>query len=339
MSEKMKPLLGKLAARERPSRAETDTAFAAIMDGEATPAQMGAWLLGLRALGETSDDMVAAARAMRARMVKVEGGADAMDVCGTGGDAAQTLNISTAVAFILASAGQKVAKHGNRAMSRSVGGADVLEALGVNLTGDVSLLSRALAEANIAFLFAQNHHAATRHVAPVRRELGFRTLFNCLGPLTNPAGVKRQFIGVFDLTYAQMMAGALCDLGCERAWLVHGAGGINELSPAGTSSVVALEGGKITRFEIAPADAGLPSHTLAAIKGGDAAHNARAMRALFDGAPGAYRDTVLLNAAGAFVVAGKSKDMKEGVRLAEHALDTGAAKHALAKLISICGAP
>jgi len=339
MSEVLKPALAKLAMRERPTRADLETAFAAILDGLATPAQIGALLLGLRALGETSDDIAAAVRLMRARMIRVEDGADAIDVCGTGGDGAATLNISTAVAFTLAGAGQKVAKHGNRAMSSRSGAADVLEALGVRLTGDVALLSRALTEANIAFLFAQNHNSAMRHVAPVRRDLGFRTMFNCIGPLTNPAGVRRQVIGVFDAGYAHKMADALVELDCARAWLVHGAGGLDEISPAGDTLVIDLDNGKLRTFTITPEDAGLARHDLSAIAGGDGAHNAAALRALLEGAPGAYRDTVVLNAAAAFIVAGKAADLKTGAQLAAQSIDSGGARRALAALTAICGAP
>ena len=294
-------------------------------------------LMAMRVRGETVDELTGAVRAMRARMIEVEAPADAMDVCGTGGDGAKTLNVSTAVTFVLAGAGVPVAKHGNRALSSQTGGADVLVALGIDLDVDPRRLAGILRDAGSVFLFAPKHHAALRHAAGPRVELGTRTIFNLLGPLANPARVRRQLVGVFAADWLLPMAETLRALGTERAWLVHGQG-LDELTVAGPNTVVALQHGTISSFTLRPADAGLPASPVGAIAGGDAAHNAAALRRLLDGETGPYRDTVLFNAAAAFVVAGRAESPVEGVALAARTIDDGAARAALERLRRASGA-
>lgn len=337
-SETVRAVTGRLVAGDRPSSDDIAAAFGAVMDGEATPAQIAALLTALRIRGETAADIAAAAGAMRARMRRIDLGPDLVDVCGTGGDGAHTLNISTAVALTLAGAGVRVAKHGNRAASSKAGGADVLEALDVRLDADDAAQRRAIETASIAFLFAQSHHAALRHAAPVRREIGFRTIFNLLGPLSNPAGARRQLVGVFDAVWLEPIAAALRDLGAARAWVIHGAGGLDEVSLAGPTEVCALENGALRRFTIAPVDAGLPEAPVEALRGGDAAHNAAAMRALFDGAAGPYRDAVVLNAAAALTAIGDARDLHDGAARADEALRSGAARAALQALVKATSA-
>jgi anthranilate phosphoribosyltransferase len=340
VSEAIKPLLGRLAGGETPSVADLDLAFGEIMEGAATEAQIGAFLTAMLPHMIEPEALAAGARALRARMVAVDAPPDAIDVCGTGGDGAHTLNISTAVAFVVAGCGVPVAKHGNRAMSSRSGAADVLEALGVRLTADKATLERCLAEANVAFLFAQNHHPAMRNVAAPRRELAFRTIFNLLGPLANPAGVKRQLVGVFAPRYVAPMAEALRLLGGERAWVVHGAGGLDELSCAGANRIASLDGG--ARDGATPADAGLNVHDAAGVRGGDAADNAGALLALLEGRThnAAYETFVLFNAAAALIVAARASSLAEGADLARDALRDGRAREALARLASITkGAP
>lgn len=313
--------------------AEIDAAFAEIMDGRAPHDEIKRFLA--LTIPRMSDPawIAGGARALRSRMLRVAAPADAIDVCGTGGDGAQTLNISTAVAFVVAGCGAPVAKHGNRAMSSRSGAADVLEALDVKLTGDVPTLERCLREASVAFLFAQNHHPAMRHVAQARRELGQRTIFNLLGPLSNPAGVKRQLIGVFSADFLEPVAGALKALGAEKAWAVHGAGGLDELSAAhaDANTVAILDGGAITRVTATMAADVDPD-----LRGGTAEENAAELRALLGGGgrPG-HRKAVILNAAGALVVAGRAKDVPEAWPMAEHSIDSGAAREALEKLIDV----
>ncbi|MDX2232965.1 MAG: anthranilate phosphoribosyltransferase [Hyphomonadaceae bacterium] len=342
MSETLKPLLATIAQGGAPDPDALEAAFGEIMDGAATPAQAGAFLTATRPLMTDPATLYAGARAMRARMTPVAAPANAIDVCGTGGDGAHSLNISTAVAFVVAGCGVPVAKHGNRAMSSRSGAADVLEALGVRLTADAPTLSRCLAEANVAFLFAQNHHPAMRHVASARRELGFRTIFNLLGPLTNPAGVRRQLVGVFAPAYGAPVAHALARLGAESAWVVHGAGGLDELSCAGESETFALAAGSVEHRSVGPAAAGLPVTAVDAIRGGSAADNAAALRDLLEGrgANAAYEGFVLLNAAAALVVAGVTTTLADGVKRARASLRDGAARDALDQLIAITrGAP
>lgn len=332
----IRPLIG--IAAERPlTTAEAEAAFEALFEGAATPSQMGGLLMALRVRGETVDEIAAAARVMRAKCNAVRAPEGAMDIVGTGGDGKGTLNISTATAFVVAGAGVPVAKHGNRNLSSKSGAADALTALGLNVMQGVEVAERALAEAGIAFMMAPMHHPAIRHVMPTRAELGTRTLFNLLGPLTNPASVKRQLTGAFSRAWIRPMAEVLATLGSDRAWLVHGSDGTDEISIAGVTWVAALENGAVHEFEVHPEEAGLPVHPFEAVIGGEPEENAKAFAALLDGAKGAYRDAVLLNAAAALIVAEKAADLKEGVALATESLDSGAAKAKLAALRRITG--
>lgn len=325
----LKPVLARLADSATLNAAEAAEAFACVMRGEASAAQAAALLSMLRVRGETVDEIAGAATAMRGAMLAVEAPPHAIDCCGTGGDGAHTLNVSTAVAFVLAGGGVAVAKHGNRAITSKSGAADVLSALGVPVELGPAAAAAALAEDKFAFLFAPKFHPAMRHVGPVRQELGFRTLFNLLGPLANPAGVRRQLIGAPTVEAARKIAGVLALLGVERAWVASGHGGLDEISPSGPSTVFVVEDGHIAEHVVTPEDAGVARHPIEAIRGGDAAANAAALSALLDGAAGAYRDTVILNAAAAFVVAGKAATPIDGAALARRALDSGAAKAAL----------
>ena len=330
-----KALIGRVASGAALSVDEAHAAFDAMMAGQATPAQMGGLLMALRVRGETVDEITGGARAMRARALRIDAPDGAIDTCGTGGDGKGTFNISTAAALVVAGCGVPVAKHGNRALSSRSGSADLLAALGVNIDADMALVRAALWEAGIGFLMAPRHHGAMRHVAPTRMELGTRTLFNLLGPLANPAGARRQVIGVFDPKRARDMALVLRNLGSERAWIVHGSDGIDELTTTGPSTVVALEEGDIRGFAVAPEDAGLPRAAPADLAGGDAARNAAIVRAVLDGVPGPARDVVVLNAAAALAVAGRADGLAEGAALAAGAIDGGAAAAALAKLVAI----
>jgi anthranilate phosphoribosyltransferase len=332
MTASFQRFLIQIAAGGALSAAEAEEAVGLIMEGAASPAQMGAFLMGLAQRGETTAELEGAARAMRKRMTRVEAPAQAFDTCGTGGDGAQTLNVSTAAGLLVAAAGVPVAKHGNRAQSSRAGSADVLEALGVRIDLAPDAVARAIREVGFGFMLAPLHHTAMKHVAPVRRELGFRTLFNILGPLANPAGVRRQLIGVFAPQWLEPMAEVLRRLGAERVWLVHG-DGLDEITITGVTEVVALEDGAIRRFRIDPESLGLARAGREALRGGDAAFNAQAIEAIFSGARGAYRDVVALNAAAALVVAGKARDLADGLSLAFTALDSGAASRLLGKLI------
>ena len=331
----LKAIIGKVAAGGQLSRDEARDAFEAIMSGEASPVQIGAFLTGLRLRGETVDEIAGAVATMRAKMVPVTAPADAIDVVGTGGDGSGRDHISTAPALVLARAGGPVAKHGNRALSSKSGAADTLSALGVRIDLPPDMIAACIGDAGIGFMFAPAHHSAMKHVGPARAELGFRTVFNLIGPLSNPANVRRYLLGVFSPDWVEPLAHVLGELGAERAWVVHGAGGLDEISPAGETMVAALEDGEVTTFAISPESAGLPVSPTEAIKGGDAAHNAEALRALLGGAPGAYRDTVLLNAAAALIVAGKAADLAEGVRLAAASIDEGRARDRLERLIAV----
>ena len=325
MSDALKPLIGK-AADGPLTRSEAEKAFDAIMSGEATPAQIGGFLMALRTRGETVDEYAAAAAVMRAKATKVKGGEDAMDIVGTGGDGKGTLNISTAAAFVVAGAGVRIAKHGNRALSSKAGTADALTAMGVNVMVEAPVAERALAEAGICFMMAPMHHPAMRFVGPARVELGTRTMFNILGPLTNPAGAPRQLTGAFSPALIRPMAEVLQTLGSVAAWLVHGGDGTDELSIAAPSKVVALKDGAITEFEIAAEDAGLPQHPFEDIVGGDATYNAAAFESLLNGEQSAYRDAVLLNSAAALVIAERAEDLKAGVEIAADSIDSGEAR-------------
>jgi anthranilate phosphoribosyltransferase len=305
---------------------ESEAAFALIMDGAATPAQIAALLTAMRVRGETQAEHLGAVRAARARMLAVAAPAGTVDVCGTGGDGLGTLNVSTAAAFVVAACDVPVAKHGNRAISSQSGGADVLAALGVDIPAEQAAL--VLGRVGLTFLFAPNHHPALRHAAGPRAELGFRTLFNLVGPAANPAGVRHQLIGVFSPRWLEPMAETLGALGAEHVWVVHGEG-LDELTLAGETQVAAWRSGAVKRFSVTPADAGLRVAPVEAIRGGDAAHNAAALLDVLQGAGGAYHDTVVLNAAAALVVGGRTTDLAEGASLARAALAGGAA---LAKL-------
>ena len=334
MSDRLKPLIA--AALTGPlSREQAEAAFSILFDGDATPAQMAAFLVTLRMRGETVPEIAAAARVMRARCLKVRAPEGAIDIVGTGGDGKHTLNISTATAFVVAGAGVPVAKHGNRNLSSKSGTADALGQMGVEVMVGAEIVERAIREAGIGFMMAPMHHPAMKHVGPIRAEIGIRTLFNILGPLTNPAGVTRQLTGAYDPALIVPMAETLGQLGSDRAWLVHGGDGTDELSICGPSSVAALEAGRVTRFEISPSDAGLPEHPFEAIVGGTPEENGRALSALLDGAPGAYRDAVLLNAAAALLVAGRAEDLRHGADLAAQSIDSGAARRAIDRLAAI----
>lgn len=324
MSDALKPLIG--TAADRPlTRDEAEAAFEILFDGEATPSQMGGLLMALRTRGETVAEYAAAAAVMRAKCNAVRAPEGAMDIVGTGGDGKGTLNISTATAFVVAGAGVPVAKHGNRNLSSKSGAADALGQMGVNVMVGPDVVERALAEIGIAFMMAPMHHPAIRHVMPTRAELGTRTIFNILGPLTNPAGVARQLTGAFSRDLIRPMAETLATLGSEAAWLVHGSDGTDELTITGVSWVAGLAEGTITEFEVHPEEAGLPVHPFEAILGGTPAENGVAFRALLDGTPSAYRDAVLLNAAAALKVAGRVDTLSEGAALAAESLDSGAA--------------
>ena len=337
MSDTLRPLIG--IAAERPlTRAEAEVAFTAFFEGTATPAQMGGFLMALRTRGETVDEFAAAASVMRARCNPVRAPEGAMDIVGTGGDGKGTLNISTATAFVVAGAGVVVAKHGNRNLSSKSGAADALTELGLNVMVGADVVERCLAQAGIGFMMAPMHHPAIRHVMPARAELGTRTIFNILGPLTNPAGVKRQLTGAFSPRLIRPMAETLLMLGTTHAWLVHGGDGSDELAISAASKVAAVEGGKVTEFDIHPEDANLPVHPFESIIGGTPAENAAAFRALLDGAPGAYRDAVLLNAAAALLIAGKVNTLPAGARMAAESIDSGTAKAKVAALVKLTNA-
>ena len=337
MSDAMKPLI--FAASEGPlSRSQAEEAFGYLFEGAATPAQIGGFLMALRARGESVSEYAAAAAVMRAHCIPVKAPEGAMDIVGTGGDGKHTLNISTATAFVVAGAGVPVAKHGNRNLSSKSGTADVQGALGINVMVGADVVERAIAEAGIGFMMAPMHHPAMKHVGPIRVELGSKTIFNILGPLTNPAGVKRQLTGAFAPDLIFPMAETLQQLGTEKAWLVHGSDGTDEITICGTTAVAALEDGKIKSREIHPEDAGLPIHSFRDIIGGTPEENAAALSALLEGATGAYRDAVLLNAAAALVVADKAGDLKEGVAMARESIDSGAAKKAVETLARITSA-
>ncbi len=331
----LKALLGVVADGRALDSAQAEQAFDIIMSGNATPAQMGGFLMALRVRGETVEEITGAARAMRAKMLTIEAPAGAIDTCGTGGDGKGTYNVSSASAFVVAACGVPVAKHGNRALSSKSGAADVLTALGVNIDADMSLVQRALNEAGITFLMAPRHHSAMRHVGPARVELGTRTIFNLLGPLSNPARVKRQLIGVFSPDWVEPLAQVLKELGHERAWVVHGADGMDELSTTGVSQVAELKDGRISTFEVSPDQAGLPTAKLDDLKGGDAERNAHVLRAMLDGEHGPFRDIVILSSAAALIVADKAEDLKQGAGMATEAIDSGSARRVLARLAAI----
>lgn len=330
----LKPFIAKIAARQPLTRQEASDAFEILMSGEASMAQVGGFLMGLRVRGETVDEIAGAVSIMRQKMVPVDAPEDAIDIVGTGGDGTNTYNISTLAALIVAGAGVPVAKHGNRALSSKSGTADALSQLGVKLDIEPDLISRCIREAGIGFMFAQLHHPAMRHVGPARVELGARTIFNIVGPLSSPARVKKQLFGVYSPEWLIPGAEALRDLGLTSAWVVHGSG-LDEITTTGPSQVAELKDGEIRTFELTPGDFGVATVSLDAIRGGDGAVNAAALRDVLGGAKTAYRDVALCNAAASLIVAGKAGDVTEGMHLASQSLDTGSAARALETLIAI----
>ena len=331
----LKALIGKVATGDALKRDEAAAAFDLMMSGEATPSQMGGLLMALRVRGETVEEITGAVSAMRSKMLRVTAPPDAIDVVGTGGDASGSYNISTCAAFIVAGAGVPVAKHGNRALSSRSGAADVLGALGVKIDLEPEAIARCIGEARIGFMFAPAHHPAMKHVGPTRVELGTRTIFNLLGPLSNPAGVKRQMVGVFSRQWVEPLAHVLKNLGSERAYVVHGSDGLDEITTSGPTFVAALEDGAVRSFEIKPEDVGITPVKREALLGGDAATNAEALKDVLQGKKGAFRDVATINAAAALVVAGKAKDLKQGVALAAKSIDSGEAEGALDRLVAV----
>ncbi len=336
--ERLRSIIGKTATGAALTRDEAAHAFDKMMSGEATPAQMGGLLMALRVRGETVDEITGAVATMRAKMLTVDAPIGAIDVVGTGGDAAGSFNISTCAAFIVAGAGVPVAKHGNRALSSQSGAADVLSALGIRIDLEPVAISRCIKEAGIGFMFAPMHHPAMKHVGPTRIELGTRTIFNLLGPLSNPANVKRQMVGVFARSWVEPLAKVLAALGSERAWVVHGSDGLDEITTTGPTFVAELDGGKIRTFTISPEEVGLKKAAPAELKGGEAAHNAAALIAVLQGKKGPYRDVAIFNAAAALVVAGKSDKIADAMKLAEKSIESGGAKTRLEKLIAVSNA-
>jgi anthranilate phosphoribosyltransferase len=338
VSDEFKALIAKVATGAVLSRDEASHVFDRMMSGEATPSQMGGLLMGMRVRGENIDEITGAVSAMRAKMLRVKAPANAIDVVGTGGDASGSYNISTCAAFIVAGAGIPVAKHGNRALSSRSGAADVLGALGVRIDLNPEQVARCISEAGIGFMFAPAHHPAMKNVAATRVELGTRTIFNLLGPLSNPAGVKRQMVGVFSRQWVEPLAHVLKNLGCEGAWVVHGSDGLDEITTSGPTYVAALENGTVRSFEIAPQDAGLKIVKPEALRGGDAETNALALKAVLEGRDGAFRDVALFNAAAALIVAGTAKDLRSGIALATKSVDSGEAEGRLDRLIAVSNA-
>ena len=335
MSGDLRRMLARLGEGARLGEAEAEEAFGILMSGDATPAQAGAFLMALRVRGETVDEITGAARIMREKVLAVDAPPEAVDTCGTGGDASGTFNISTAAAFVVAGAGVPVAKHGNRALTSQSGSAEVLAALGVNVECGPDRVARCIREAGIGFLMAPRHHGAMRHVAGTRVELGTPTIFNLLGPLSNPAGARRQLMGVFARRWVEPLAHVLGNLGSERAWVVHGSDGLDELTTTGVSHVAELRYGSVRTFDLDPRDIGLAPAAAGDLKGGDAARNAAALRALLDGETGPYRDIVVLNSAAALVVAGRAGTLAEGRDLAIRIIDGGSARERLAELVRL----
>jgi anthranilate phosphoribosyltransferase len=331
MSDAFKPLLARLADGATLDEADAEYFFAAALRGEPTPAQVAAAVTAMRLRGETVGEITACARVMRRAALTLKHPHQVIDVCGTGGTGVSTFNVSTAVAMVAAGAGLKVAKHGNRTMTRRSGSADVLTALGVNIQANLEQQRRALDEAGLCFMFAPAHHGAMRHVLPIRQELGFRTVFNLLGPLANPAGAQRQVLGVFGERWVEPLARVLGALGVEKAWVVHGEG-LDEMTTTGTTQVAEWRDGAVRLFSVTPEAVGLPRASLADLAGGDPVANAEAIRALLAGKTGPYRDIVLLNTAAALLVADKVETLQEGVALAAASIDDGRAAAALAKL-------
>ncbi|MBV2144586.1 anthranilate phosphoribosyltransferase [Falsochrobactrum sp. TDYN1] len=330
----LKPYIAKVASGSSLSFEDSKAAFDIMMSGRATPSQIGGFLMALRVRGETVPEIAGAVASMRARMLPVSAPVGAVDIVGTGGDQSGSYNVSSCSAFVVAGAGVPVAKHGNRALSSRSGAADALAALGVNIEADADTIGRCINEAGLGFMFAPTHHSAMRHVGPSRVELGTRTIFNLLGPLSNPAGVKRQLLGVFSADWVEPLAHVLKELGSETVWVVYG-DGLDEMTTAGTTRIAALEDGNIRTFELEPEDVGLRRVDPAQLKGGEAAENARALLGVLEGNQNAYRDIVLLNSGAALVIAGKAGDIREGIALAAQSIDSGAALTVLQKVIAV----
>ncbi len=331
----IKAALNKIGSRQDLTGAEMRDVMNTIMSGEATPSQIGAFLMGMRVKGETVGEIAAAVSILREKMVRVTAPEGAIDIVGTGGDHGGTYNISTAAALVVASAGVPVAKHGNRALSSKSGAAEVLQALGVRLDLTPEQISRCIAEAGIGFMFAPAHHPAMKHVGPSRQELGTRTMFNLLGPQSNPSGVRHYMLGVFGREWVEPVAAALLANRAIGAWVVHGSDGLDEITTTGPTFVAQIKDGSLTSFEITPEDAGLPRSSKEELVGGDPAHNAAAMRAILDGERNAYRDIVLINAAAALLVMEKVPNLKAGVQMAERQIDSGRTKATLNRLIAV----
>jgi anthranilate phosphoribosyltransferase len=337
-SLELRQLIQKVSGGAALSEVEIRTALEQMTEGAATPAQMGAFLMALRVRGETVEEIAGAAQMLRARMHGVEVPPGAVDIVGTGGDGTGTYNVSTCAALVAAGAGVKIAKHGNRSVSSLAGASDVLTALGVRIDVPFAVTARCVNEAGVGFLWAPQHHPALKHWAPIRGELGIRTIFNLLGPICNPAGVKRQVVGVFSWHWVEPIAHVLNSLGSEHVWVVHGHDGLDELTTTGATDVAEVKDGKVTVFEVTPADAGLAPAKLSDLKGGDAKHNAAAILDVLAGKKTPLRDIAILNAAAALIVAGKAPDLPQGATLAARAIDSGAAKAALDRLIAITNA-
>jgi anthranilate phosphoribosyltransferase len=335
VTDDFKALIAKAASGATLTREEAARGFDRMMSGEATPSQMGGLLMALRVRGETVDEITGAVFAMREKMLRVNAPPDAIDVVGTGGDASGSYNISTCAAFIVAGAGVPVAKHGNRALSSRSGAADVLSALGVNIELTPDAIGRCIQEAGIGFMFAPAHHPAMKNVGPTRVELGTRTIFNLLGPLSNPAGVRRQMVGVFSRQWVEPLAQVLKNLGSESVWVVHGSDGLDEITMSGPTYVAALEKGAVRTFEVTPEEVGFTRQKPEALRGGDAEHNAAALVDVLKGTKGAFRDVAILNAAAGLVVSGQAKSLKQGVEQAAKSIDSGAAKARLDLLVKV----
>ena len=338
MTDELKGLIAKAATGAALTRDEAARGFDTMMSGEATPSQMGGLLMALRVRGETVEEITGAVTAMREKMLRVKAPTDAIDVVGTGGDASGSYNISTCAAFIVAGAGVPVAKHGNRALSSRSGAADVLGALGVTIELPPDGVGRCIKEAGIGFMFAPAHHPAMKNVGPTRVELGTRTIFNLLGPLSNPAGVKRQMVGVFSRQWIEPLAQVLKNLGSEAVWVVHGSDGLDEITTSGATYVAALENGAVRTFEITPEEVGLPRVKAEALRGGDAKANAQALADVLRGKKSAFRDVAVFNAAAGLIVAGRAKELKAAVALAEKSIDSGEADARLQRLIKVSNA-
>jgi anthranilate phosphoribosyltransferase len=334
-----KALIAKVADGKSLSREEAKEAFDVMMSGEATPSQIGGFLMALRVRGETVDEITGAVQSMREKMLRVPAPPDAVDIVGTGGDASGSYNISTASAFVAAGAGLKVAKHGNRALSSKSGAADTLAELGVKLDIGPEKIARCISEAGLGFMFAPAHHSAMKHVGPTRVELGTRTIFNLLGPLSNPAGVKRQVTGVFSKAWLEPLAHVLNNLGSERVWVAHGTGGLDEITAAGVTFVAELKDGRVRSFELTPEEAGVPRGKLDDLKGGEAPQNARALRDVLEGAENGFRNAVLMTAGAALLIAGRAGSLKEGAALAAESIASGRARAVLEKLVAVSNAP